>query len=134
MPDGLNYVPSTAIGSVRRLIGDRSTPYHYSDAELTEFLTEANSCKYGAAGLALLAWHAELSREYATVSAGNVSRSVHDLRHMKEDAERYINMSDEVSLDASEDVVVATARADYNANLSTRREKLRTFAEDAGEY
>ncbi len=130
MSYGLEYAPASAIGTVRRLIGDRGSEYHFSDAELTEFLNEANSCKYGAAGLALMAWYAELTREYATVSVGNLSRSVNDLSHMRAQAERYIKMSNEVSLEANADAALATARADYNTHLSTRRETLRTFAED----
>lgn len=127
---GLHYDPSTSIGAVRRLIGDRATPYHFGDDEITEFLTEASSCKYGAAGLALLAWHAELSREYQSVSAGNVSRSVQDLNHMLKDAERYIKMSDDVTLDVNDTPSIGTARVDYESSLSTRREKLRNFAEE----
>lgn len=131
MANGIPYVPSTSVGTVRRLIGDRTYPYHFSDAEITEFISEANSCKYGAAGLALLAWVAELVREYASVSVGNVSRSTHNITVMQEAAERYIRMSDEVTLDATQDAAFGVARADYNAPISTRREKLRIFAEDS---
>ena len=85
----------------------------------------------GAAGLALLALAATKADAWATVNAGQISRSKADPRAaMQALAEQYIGMSDEVMLDASKDVAFGVARVDWMPEVSADAEKLRDLAED----
>ena len=131
MTAGTEYDPSTDVGKVRLKIGDKALPFLLTDAEVNVFLTEANTCHNGAAGLALLALAATKADAWATVNAGQISRSKADPRAaMQALAEQYIGMSDEVMLDASKDVAFGVARVDWMPEVSADAEKLRDLAED----
>lgn len=131
MSDSADYDPTTDVGKVRMKIGDREYPFLLEDSEINALLTEANSCVNGAAGLALLALAATKADAWASVNAGSVSRSKVDPRRaLQELAERYINMSDEVSLNAQDDVVFGTARVDWKLEYTEDAQRLREFAED----
>jgi len=65
------YDVSTDRGKVRRDIGDSvAGEMHFDDDEIDSFLTEGGGVK-AAAGLALMAWAAALSREDKTTKAGS---------------------------------------------------------------
>jgi len=65
------YDLTTDVGKVRRDIADRDiATAHFTDAELQSFVDEGGSVKAGA-GLALIAWAAELGRGDEMVDVGN---------------------------------------------------------------
>ena len=64
------YDLTTDLGKIRRDIADTSTTdAHFTDAEVQSFLDEGGSVK-AAAGLALMAWAAELGRGDELVDSG----------------------------------------------------------------
>lgn len=88
------YVLTTDLGKVRRDIVDREeATAHFTDEELQSFLDEGGSVK-AAAGLALLSWAADLSREDEVIEAGS-SRNERrrTVERMKELAQEYLDMA-----------------------------------------
>ncbi len=79
----------TPLQQVRLLIGDTVVPYHYTDAQITEFLTLSGGSVFLAAALALEAWAATVSANADSEKIGDYSYSKKEMDNKLALAARY---------------------------------------------
>ena len=93
------YDLATDIGKVRLLIGDTdivpTTDAHFTDEEITAFLTMASNSIYLAAAMALEAWAATLTSSMTSEHIGDYSYSKKEMDDKLALAQRYRDMEAE---------------------------------------
>ncbi len=117
-----SYILRTNVGKVRRDIGDTDIPdnAHFSDEELQSFFDEGGSVKAGA-GLALLAWAAELARGDEMVDAGSWRGDTRDVAEkMRKLAKEYFDLSGYKP--AGRRPVLLSAPVDWTPQVAGERE------------
>lgn len=117
----LTYDLTTNIGKVRRDIGDTDLANaKWTDAELQSFIDEGGSAKAGA-GLALMAWAAELGRGDEVVDAGSWKGDRRDVcAKMLSIAKQYLTLAGYSG--GGRKPSFRTARVDWTPEVAAERE------------
>jgi len=116
------YDLSTDIGKVRLKIGDKdlaAEAMHFSDEELQAFLDEGASV-LAAAGLALVAWAAEVGREDEVVDTGAWKGDTRDVaKKMTALAEKYFELA---GYSPAAELAFVSAPVDWTPEVAAERE------------
>ena len=112
-----NTTPFDNIARVRLMIGDHPTPVtgaHFTDEEITEFLTMATGSLLTAAGYALEAWASDITDSLLSEKIGDYAYTKKDaenklklaLEYKKQDAEKPYLTWAEMDLSGVEDTTI----------------------------
>ena len=90
----MTYDITTTVGKIRLKIGDKTAPYVFTDAEITEFYTQAGSINLAAAD-ALEAWASTYGANADSEHIGDYSYTQRIIDNMLKLAERLRKLESE---------------------------------------